>query len=629
MSDHIEKKIYECGTLRYTPGGVIGVCALIMLGFFCVNFVGAAVIGMTPVHLKGLGANDATIAFIMTTISGIFNLTVCPAVSFKSDRYRGKRWGRRCVFIIGTLPMYCAAIFLFAGADTIGSWIAGAADLAPATVTIGVFAVIMAMYQFFYMFVASVIYYLYNDIVPTRFLARAVGMTQVGAVAASATFNFFFFKYAETHFSRLMVMVGCVYAIGTTLMCFLIKEPQLPPLNDDEKNKSQGIRGVITFMKESFSHRFYVYGFLGAAFFSASLGISTFLIFFYQNMDLDLAAIGKLNGISGIVGMILGVVLAVFGTILVDKWHPVRVHVFGTALLLVIPLINCRWLFVSPGKELLFEFYLLENIIAIFLTGAIGLAAMPALILMFPKSRFGQFCSARAMFTSVSGLLLGFLLGVAIDAVKKIFPDEEFAYRLIWCWRLFWGALGATFLIIMYVMYQKLGGSSAYRAPAVWNENGFEELPESPAKPVSFTILRNALWSMDAVIFGNLLTGAILWYYVKYYQVAFSGSILLYILLPVLLLLTIYIMVRICWHNDLQSLKKNAGHHTVHHGVIFLSALVILLLLLMLLYQLYRLSTVNSSECGIYFAVEAITVTIVVLLAALSGKIEKKILINQ
>jgi hypothetical protein len=298
----------------------------------------------------------------MTTIAGIFNLTVCPVVSFKSDRYRGKRWGRRCVFIIGTMPMYCAAVFLFAGADTIGRCIASWSSASPAAVTVVVLAVIMAMFQFFHMFVASVIYYIYNDVIPAQFLARVVGMTQVGAVAASAVFNFFFFKYTETHFSSLMIMVGVVYAVGTTIMCFMIKEPRLPELEKEENLKSHGIRGVLTFMKESFSHRFYVCGFLGSAFFSVSLGISTFLIFFYQNMDLDLAAVGRINGISGIAGMILGLVLAACGTILVDKWHPVRMHVFGTALLLVIPLMNCRWLIVSPGKELFFDFYLLENI---------------------------------------------------------------------------------------------------------------------------------------------------------------------------------------------------------------------------------------------------------------------------
>ncbi len=630
MSDNIAKKIYECGTLRYTLGGVVGACALIMLGFFCMNFVGAAVIGMIPVHLKGLGASNANIAFIMTTIGGIFNLTVCPAVSFKSDRYRGKRWGRRCVFIIGTLPMYCAAVFLFAGADTIGSWIAKAAGFAPATVTIMVFAVIMAMYQFFYMFVASVIYYIYNDIIPTRFLARVVGMTQVGAVAASAVFNLFFFRYTETHFSQLMIMVGCVYAVGTTLMCFLLKEPQLPPLDAAESSESRGIRGVFTFMRESFSHRFYVCGFLGTAFFSASLGISTFLIFFFRDMKLDLAAVGRINGISGMAGMVLGLVLATCGTILVDKWHPVRMHVFGMAMLLVIPLLNCRWLFISPGAELFFEFYLIENIIAIFLTAAVNLAGMPALIMMFPKSRFGQFCSARAMFTSLSGLLLGFLLGVAIDAAKNFCADENFVYRFLWCWRLFWGTLGAFFLIKMYVMYQKLGGVKSYRAPATWSESGFEELPVSPAQGVIPAALRRALFITDALIILLVAVyGAAFVYAAKYALSGTAAGMVRYALLPLAVLAAVYGINRVIWAKDVRQLCNGTSTAAVHHGVMYLGALILTLILLLLCWQIFKSAGSNGSECGIYSAAAYISATLVVLLAAWSGRIEKKSTTNQ
>ena len=627
MNNIFKDKIYECGTLRYSLAGVITICALIMLGFFCMNFVGSAVSGLIPIHLKNLNASNTTIAFIMTTIGGIFNLTVCPAVSFKSDRYRGKRWGRRCVFIISTLPFFAGSVFLFAASKYISQFIANFANLAPATVTIGVIAIIMAMYQFFYMFVASVIYYIYNDCIPTVFLARVVGMSRVAAVAASAVFNYFFFQYAQSHFAQLMLMVGIVYTIGVSLMCFGIKEPQLPPLAPEETQKSQGLLGVLTFMKESFSHKFYIYCFLGTAFTAASLGIGTFLIFFLQDMKLDLAAVGKINGISGIAGMILGVVLATFGTIFVDKWHPVRMHVWGIALLLVIPIFNCRWLFLTPNAKDFFNFYLIENIFSLFLTSAVALAAMPALMLMLPKSRFGQFCSARAMFVSITNLILGFLLGIVIDLVKNFFSNPEYVYRLMWVWRVFWAVLGAILLIKMYSLYLKLGGSKNYQAPAVWEASGFEAIPQAPSLPQNSKLVKIGIYILD--LFNILLVTifASLLYYVYSNNLTIATKNLIIYALPILIIsLIVYLFLRFNWWSDIKRLTSDSNFISIHHGVIYTSSLVLFSLLGIGVFLIF---SSNSNLWGIYYAIQMVTCLVVTTIMGISSWIEKKNYLNK
>ena len=193
-----EKKIYECGTLKYSLSGVILTIGLLMLGFFSMRF-SANIVGLVSLRLKFLQASDMTIAFIMSTIGGVFNMIVCPTVSFKSDRYRGKRWGRRIVFIIGTLPMMCLSMLGFAASGPGGNFLASVlkplGEFAPATITILIIGIVMVFYQFFYMFVGSVIYYTYNDVIPTQFLARAVGMVQVAGTAAATVFNFFFFIF--------------------------------------------------------------------------------------------------------------------------------------------------------------------------------------------------------------------------------------------------------------------------------------------------------------------------------------------------------------------------------------------------------------------------------------------------
>ena len=64
-----EKKVYECGSLKYTIGGVVLAIGLLMLGFFSFRFA-AGMISLVTLRLKFLQASDTTIALIMSTIAG-------------------------------------------------------------------------------------------------------------------------------------------------------------------------------------------------------------------------------------------------------------------------------------------------------------------------------------------------------------------------------------------------------------------------------------------------------------------------------------------------------------------------------------------------------------------------------
>ena len=102
-----EKKTYSVSGLSYTLPQLLWVIALILIGQFamaiCINMVPRIV----PLKLKELGISSTLLVFIMATLGQILNMTLCPMVSFKSDRYRSKRWGRRVPFILFTLPPLC------------------------------------------------------------------------------------------------------------------------------------------------------------------------------------------------------------------------------------------------------------------------------------------------------------------------------------------------------------------------------------------------------------------------------------------------------------------------------------------------------------------------------------------
>ncbi len=572
----MEKKIYECGTLRYTLGGLLFAVGMLLFAFFSLCFTTSVVNTLIPLQLKdALGADNKTIAIITGTIGGIFNLSICPMVSFKSDRYRS-RWGRRIPFILLTLPMLVTGILLFAFSDVIADFLREHAHLtrfAPATVTIFMIGVAMVIYQFFYMFVGSVIYYIYNDIIPFAYQARVVGAVQVATTVANTVFNIFLLKYSLSHFRLLMILAAVVYTVGVGLSCLLMKEPEYPPIPPNEKKALNGLAGVLTFMKESFSHPFYWYAFLFDSFRCVS-GIGTFLIFFYQNMGLSLDSIGKLYGVQGIIGTVLSIAGAAIGTLLIDRWHPVRVYLFGLLLSILEPLAFMKFLFGTPPP---LAFWWSCMILGVFLriNGTLfSFSAMPVLMRTYPRSRFGQFCSACAMLRSILVLIFGLVLGALIDLLKYQCGMGDFAYRWIWGWEFFWMGIAICIFALFYRQWLKLGGDS-FCAPAPWSESGKEEMPVTPITHPTESLVKHGMFSVGGAVLLHLVLAIVLAILSEVHHGTVQMLVMVGIpisFVPALIFLWIVRGVK----KDLNLMREYKDPHNgiPHHGQLFLSSIL-------------------------------------------------------
>lgn len=625
MSDNA--KIYECGPLRYTMAGVVMTVGLLILGFCSLRIASNTMSSLMPLRLKELGASDFTIAFIMTSIAGVLNFTVCPMISFKSDRYRGKRWGRRGVFILGSLPVLSAMLLCFAVSGPAGEAAARIlrpwAEMTPATVTIVLIGIIMFIYQFFYMFPASLLYYLYNDVIPAQFVARATGLVQVALTAVAALFDFFFFRHALTHFSALLIAAAIIYTIGMGAMCLLLKEPQLPPLNPQEQRQSRGISGLKTFFRESFSHRIYWFSALGGAFTAVGVGIGTFLIFFYRDsMGLDLAQIGKLNAVYGIVATAAGMVAAFALSVFVDRWHPCRVFVYGTMLQLLFPLINWKWLFFTPSPQVFFTIFLAGFMISLFFANITALAAMPRLVRTFPKSRFGQFCSAQAILRSICVLLMGLVLGLVIDFGRKIGGVGENVYRYLWCWRFLWAVLGAFFNFMMYRVWMQLGGDVGYKAPAPWNESGWEDLGSTPSVGSTRGKLLPAMRLWDGLTWLYPLGAAILaatpWLDGR------RGEFLLRALPIAVVVPAVWMLIRREIRRRLPGPGDAVLGGVIHHGILILAAIQQALLLGTAVLQAVIVTPDSPLQSARLWAFESLIALTAVLLLGIGNYFEIK-----
>ena len=472
-------KTYHCGTLTYTKMGLFVLFAWLLWGDFCFTMMEAVVPTILPLKLKALGCSNTLMAVIMTAAPGVLNMTVCPYVSFKSDRYRS-RWGRRIPFIIWTMPFLCASLALIGLSDDICGLLQRNSEFlrsfTPATITVILVAVFLIMFQFFNMFVGSVFWYLFNDVVPAQFLARFMGLFRIVGTGAGAIYNFFIFKYASSHMREIFVWAAVLYLVGFGMACLMIKEGQYPEPDAESAKAGRGLAGLKTFFRESFSHRFYVLRFLYTSFAAVAGAIGTFGIFFNQEMGLSLDQIGKINAISSIAMMAAMYFMAIF----VDRWHPLRICVYGAVFGVLGNFMSLVWIFVTLPGNYFFWLNIGNAVIGAFLLALVGTAGLPSEMRIFPQSRFGQFCSAQAMLRSTFTVFAGVLAGAFMDLVKYLCNGSDYSYRFIFVWMIVFGLISTIFLIKVYIEWNRLGGDKHFHPPAPWNPSGIEEMPIVP-----------------------------------------------------------------------------------------------------------------------------------------------------
>ena len=516
-------KTYHCGTLTYTKMGLFVLFAWLLWGDFCFTMMEAVVPSILPLKLKDLGCSNWLMGLILTTAPGVLNMTVCPYVSFKSDRYRSK-WGRRIPFIIWTMPFLCASLALMGLGDDICGLLQRNSEFlrqfTPATITIVLIAVFLIMFQFFNMFVGSVFWYLFNDVVPPQFLARFVGLLRIVGTGAGALYNFFIFKFAESHMREIFIGAAVLYLVGFGMACLMIKEGEYPPPEGESDNSSRGMKGIKTFFRESFSHKLYWFRFISASFSAFAGAIGIFGIFFNREMGLSLDQIGKLGAIGSIASMAAMYCMSIF----VDRWHPLRITVYGALFGVLGSFMSMVWIFVTIPGNYFFWLNLSNVLIGTFLGALVAVATFPSDMRIFPQSRFGQFCSAQAMLQSAFTVIAGILAGLFIDVVRNLCHGSNYAYRFIFLWITVFAGISAVFRVMSYIEWHRLGGDKHFHPPAPWSPSGIEEMPVVPIVGPQTKWLNISFLLFDGIMGLSVLSIPVLmwWMYMKQQMFAFK-----------------------------------------------------------------------------------------------------------
>ena len=442
-SQPCEAKRYRAGTLSYTTFGLVQVFVWMLWGDFCFTLMEALIPSLVPLSLKMHNATNTQIGLLVGSIPAAINFILNPIISTSSDRTRS-RWGRRRPYLLFTSPFVALFLILVGWGPEIGAWLADGlfqGRFPVESVVIGVIAVFAVGFQLFNMFVASVFYYIFADVVPQQFIGRFMALFRVVGTAASFVFAQFAIPHARLHMGLIFTVIALIYLVSFTLMSLEVKEGEYPP-----PEPSPGLLHQFrSYFRECFSISFFRWMFFGAALNNASMVCRNMfnLLFATESLGLTLKQYGHVIAVNSLIAFLLFFPIGC----LVDRLHPLRMYILGGVLIIAA---NVFGFYFAADYA---SFYI--TMVLIGLTYVVQTASgLPMLVALYPHDRYGQFSSAGAMVSSVLLILANAGGGKFIDL---------FGYRYIFVWDFAFTLLATCSMLVVYWKWRKNGN----RAPEV------------------------------------------------------------------------------------------------------------------------------------------------------------------
>ncbi len=436
-------RVFRVGSLVYHRSRLIAVFFYLLLGGFSLSFFGQLQYqGLFTKSLTLAGVPDAWISILLGTIPAILNMTVAPVVSFKSDRLRS-RFGRRIPYIMISIPFIALFLCLLGWAPELGRQLS---ERSPLPALLFSAAGIIG-FSFFYMFVGSVFYYLYADVVPGTLIGTFNAAFNLVGTAAGIGFAHYVMPFAEGNLRWIYTGISLFAVFAFGVMVWNVREGEYPPPDPAERNLNP-LRGSLLYFRQCFaSSRFYWWFFLATALNDVSLICRSIYNIKFAQGELGLSIAEFASAMK--IGMIVGFVLTMPLGYLVDRFNPLRVYAAG--MILVIACNCCGFIFVDDFGS--FRWLTCGLTVAYTIQNC---STLPLFIALLPKDRYGQFCSAQAMFKSLVMIGATMLAGVVVTML---------GYRILFLWDAFFTLAALLCFGVLYRKWQLAGGRHGYQAP--------------------------------------------------------------------------------------------------------------------------------------------------------------------
>jgi MFS family permease len=609
-------KTYHCGTLRYTRGGLLILFTWLLVGDFCFTLMTSLGV-ILVLELKALGASPVLMSIALGTIPSVLRLVICPWVSFKSDRHRG-RFGRRFPFIMVTMPFLAICLAMVGWSGTVTPLLQHAIPLlrtlAPSTITIALMAIFNILFYFFDLFVGSIYWYLFNDVVPPQFLGRFMGLFRLVSSGAGSVFSFFIFGYSQGHMREVFTGVAVLYVVGFTLMFLFVKEGKYDP-----PPKTVGRPGLVSnikaYGKQSFSARFYWFFYLMNSVGALGGAIGMYGIFFSTDcMGLSRQQLGEIGGFTGLASL----AATYFVSVYVDRWHPLRISTYNAIFGALGGWGAAVWIYVTLPVNVYYWLCLLGALVGTFGRSLQDACGIPMFMRLMPKSLYGQFSSANAMIGAFTGIFSSFIGGFIMYFLLHLFGDP-FAYRLLFIWGWIFSCISTVFICLGYREWNRLGADENYRPPAPWLKEGYEEVIDK-VKSVSARprLVMVSMWLGLAGVAVNLLLVAIFMYFMK--RSGMNRCFLWYaeIFIPIKLVLTGFNYWQVmAVRRDIKTsaLGQATKYGIPHHGVLLVNVIQGFVYFPVFWYQTIKMIELNFEGALIIFGIASLVGTATAMIA--------------
>jgi MFS family permease len=449
------RRLWRHGTLVYTTAGLIMLFFWLLLGDFAFFIRERSAHPVVQLALKGYGASSTFQSYVLVFIPHAVALLLQPVIAFKSDRYRS-RWGRRIPFLLWTTPLTFFSMIGLAYCpwladrtfDLFGNTLP--ANIGAKELTLWFFAAFYFVFELACITSITLFTSLVNDVVPRAIIGRFYGAFRAVSLAPAIIFTSLLLKFAETHFTEILVGIGIVFGLGFTLMCLFVKEGEYPPSLDNRAQGNQGtgfFAAARCYWRECYHHSFYRWVFAAMIFATLSFQpFTNFRIVYAKSLNVELATYGIIEAISYTISFLIAFPVG----ILVDRFHPLRL---GIATMAIYCLVTIFGAFLITGPTTFLAALMCHLLVSgTFLTSTAALGA-----LLFPKVTFGQFTAATAVLVNLGSMSLAATQGPLLDATNN-------NYSITW---MLGGILALTALvclIVTYAKFNKLGGPKGYVA---------------------------------------------------------------------------------------------------------------------------------------------------------------------
>lgn len=443
------RPLWRHGSLAYGLGGLVLLFAFLLIGDFAWSLKERAVTPVAQILLRQLQASDFFIALVVGSFPAALGLLLGPVIAVRSDRHRG-RLGRRIPYLLLPMPLVVGGLLGMAITPQAGALLHELlGELSPGLrlCNLGWFSLMWTLFEVASVTANAVFGGLIADVVPAKLTGRFYGLFRATSLLAGIGFTYHVLGHAQQHFALIFVGIAAIYGLGFVLMCWRVREGSYPP-PVPVAPEEQGVGAVRRYLRECFSHRFYLLLFLAMMLGQvAGNPVNGFGVFYAQHVGLGLDGYGKALALTYACSLVLALPVGW----LADRWHPLRVGLVSIAIYALAMLAAGWW--VRDAQQFSHAFIAHGVLSGLYLTGTAALGQY-----LFPRERFAQFHSAMNLLAALGYMLVPPLMGAWLDATGSDYRHTFIASGAL-------AALSAGLYLWLLRPFRALGGAADYRAP--------------------------------------------------------------------------------------------------------------------------------------------------------------------